>query len=143
MISRTEIPDFKKKLDVVSLYINCGQETLLLLRQDHKPQGNTWAMLAGKVKTGESQLDALMRETDEEIGIKFNEKELKYFESYYVRYPEFDYMYHVYSITLSEKPVLNLNLEEHKDYCWITPTEALKLNLIQDEDSCIKWFFKI
>jgi hypothetical protein len=32
----------------------------------------------------------------------------------------------------------NLNTKEHKDYKWLTPSQALKLNLIPDEDKCIE-----
>ena len=49
MISRTKLENFNKKFDVVSVFIEHDGEILLLHRQDHKPQGNTWAMPAGKV----------------------------------------------------------------------------------------------
>ena len=143
MISRTKIPDFKKKFDVISVFIEHAGEILLLHRQDHKPQGNTWAMLAGKVKENENLLDALIREAGEEIGIKIPKQDCTYFEGYYVRYPEYDYKYHIFHLSVREKPTLILNTEEHKDYCWIKPEDALKLNLIQDEDTCIKWFYGI
>lgn len=143
MISRTPIEGFNKKFDVVSAFIDYKGETLLLHRQEHKPQGNKWAMVAGKVDKGEDLLDALIREIDEEIGVKVTKEQCKYFEGYYVRYPDFDFMYHVYHIPLSEKPLLNMNLEEHKDHQWIAPKDALKLDLIQDEDSCIKWFYGV
>jgi len=143
MISRSEFESFNKKFEVVSVFIEHNGEILLLHRQDHKPQGDTWAMLAGKVDKGEDLLDALVREVEEEIGLKTSKDKYSYFEGYYVRYPEYDYMYHVYSLVLKEKPVLNINLKEHKDHKWIKHKEALSLNLIQDEDLCIKWFFKI
>jgi len=143
MISRTLLPNFRKKFDVVSVFIDHNGETLLLHRQDHKPQGNTWAMLAGKVKNGEDLLDALVREMDEEIGLKVEANMLTYFERYYVRYPDYDYAYHIYHLPVKQKPELNLNKEEHKDYCWIKPVDALNLNLIQDEDSCLKWFYGV
>jgi len=100
-------------------------------------------MVAGKVSKDENLVDALVREIEEEIGLKFEIKDCKYFEAYYVRYPEYDYLYHVYNISLKEKPSLNLNLEENKEYKWIKPKDALNLNLIQDEDVCIKLFYNI
>lgn len=141
MISRTEIPDFNKKFDVVSVFIDHGPDTLLLHRQDHKPQGNTWAMVAGKVDEGESLSQALSREVEEEIGLKFSPEEFRYSESYYVRYPEFDYSYHVFHLSLAERPELQINLDEHKDFKWVSPRVALDLDLIQYEDLCIKWFY--
>lgn len=143
MISRTEIENFKKKFDVVSVFIDHGPHTLLLHRQDHKPQGGTWAMVAGKVDEGEDLLGALIREVREEIGLATKPEDYSYFEKYYVRYPGYDYLYHVYHLSLAEKPELTLNTQEHKEYRWVTPEEALKLSLIEDEDTCIKWFYKI
>lgn len=143
MISRTPIEGFNKKFDVVSAFIDHKGETLLLHRQENKPQGNKWAMVAGKVDKGEDLVGALIREVDEEIGVKVTKEQCQYFEGYYVRYPDFDFMYHVYHIPLSEKPLLNINLEEHTDHQWIAPKKALKLDLIEDEDSCIKWFYGV
>jgi 8-oxo-dGTP diphosphatase len=143
MISRNELENFKKKFDVVSVFIDHDGETLLLHRQDHKPQGNTWAMVAGKVDKEEELSQALVREIREEIGLEVHESKCNYFEKYYVRYPDFDFLYHVYHMTLPEKPILTINQEEHKDFKWVKPTEALKLNLIPYEDICIKWFYGI
>jgi 8-oxo-dGTP pyrophosphatase MutT (NUDIX family) len=100
-------------------------------------------MVAGKVDQGENLTQALIREVEEEIGLVVRPDDLKYFAGYYVRYPNYDYLYHIYHLSLSEKPVLNVNKDEHKDYRWITPKEALKLDLILDEDSCIKWSYNI
>ena len=143
MISKNEIENFNKKFDVVSAFIEYDGEILLLLRQDHKPQGDTWSMVAGKVSHGESLVDALVREIKEEIGLRIQTRDCKYFETYYVRYPKYDYLYHVYHISLERKPSLNLNLEENKEYQWIKPKDALNLNLIEDEDVCIKWFYAV
>jgi 8-oxo-dGTP diphosphatase len=150
MISRTPIPNFKKKFDVVSVFIDHGGETLLLLRQDGKPQGNMWAMLGGKVDPGEELNEAIAREVFEEIGLSTSPTDYTHFESYYIRYPEYDFMYHVFHLPAGrhglpqkEKPILQVNAAEHKDFKWIRPADALKLKLIQDEDSCIKWFYNI
>ena len=143
MISKTEIKNFNKKFDVVSVFVEHDGKILLLHRQTHKPQGNTWGIVAGKVDQSENFLDAITRETEEEIGLKIKSEDLKYFERYYVRYSEYDFTYHVYHLSLKEKPDINLNFNEHKDYLWVNPKDALELELIQDEDSCIKWFYNI
>jgi 8-oxo-dGTP pyrophosphatase MutT (NUDIX family) len=143
MISRTQIENFNKKFDVVSAFIDHGPQTLLLLRQDHKPQGNTWAMVAGKVDEGESLEQALAREVAEEIDLHVKPEEFKFHESYFVRYPGYDYLYHVFHLSLLARPVIRLNKEEHKELQWVEPREALKLKLIQYEDVCIKSFYNL
>jgi len=141
MISRTEFENFNKKFEVVSAFVEHNGKILLLHRQDDRPQGNTWAVVAGKVKDKETLIDALTREIEEEVEIKLKDSDCKYFSKYYIRYLEYDFIFHVYHILLTQEPKIILNLKEHKDYVWITPQEALKRNLIQDEDQSIKWFY--
>jgi 8-oxo-dGTP pyrophosphatase MutT (NUDIX family) len=100
-------------------------------------------MPAGKVDEDEDVLDALVREVEEEIGLKTKHENYKYFEGYYVRYPDYDLFFHIYHLPIKEKPTIILRSNEHKDYRWLKPKDALNLNLIQDEDACIKYFFKI
>ena len=141
MISKTPLENFKNKFDVVSVFIEHDGKILLLHRQDHKPQGNTWGVPAGKVDANEKLHDAIAREVEEEIGVRASQEKYVFFEKYYVRYAEYDFMYHVYHLKLKEKPLINLNRKEHKNYQWIEPKHALTLDLIQDEDACIKWMY--
>lgn len=143
MIFYNEPEKFNKKFDVVSVFVEHDGKLLLLLRQDHKPQGNTWGVVAGKVEAGEDELAALVREVEEEIGLKTRDADYKFFQKIYVKYPDFDFVYYMYHLPVLEKPTLNINKEEHKDFTWISPTEALALNLIEDEDACIKSFYDI
>ncbi|MEN9613791.1 MAG: hypothetical protein RLZZ347_98 [Candidatus Parcubacteria bacterium] len=143
MISKTPLTGFKKKFDVVSAFVEHEEKILLLHRQDHKPQGDMWCAPGGKVDVGESLLGAVAREIAEEVGVFLAPEQYHFFESYYVRFPEFDFMYHVYRVVLGSEPKLALNLSEHKDFQWVRPIDALKLNLIQDEDACIKWAYGI
>ena len=144
MISKTRPEQFNPKFAVVSCFVECDGKILLLHRQDHKPQGDTWGVPAGKVHSDDSGLaQALSREISEEIGLLINPPDLKAFVSYFVMYSDYDFTYHIFSIKLNKIPELKLNPEEHKDFTWVTPQDALKMNLIQDEDFCIKNFFKI
>ena len=143
MITTTAPKDFKKKFDVVSCFIQHDRKFLLLHRQDHKPQGDTWGVPAGKVDDGEDLKSAIQREIQEEVGLSINKMELIFFKSYFVRYAEYDFVYHIFSVTLDLVPELKLDTREHKDIKWVTPIEALGMNLIQDEDFCVKNFYSI
>ncbi|MDD5068858.1 MAG: NUDIX hydrolase [Candidatus Pacebacteria bacterium] len=143
MISQTEIKDFDKKFDVVSAFVEHKGRILLLHRQDHKPQGDTWGVPAGKVDEGENFLEALVREVQEEIGLLSKKDNYISLGSYYVRYRDYDFLYHSYRVILKDEPKLALNPKEHKDFRWVEPKDALGFNLIQDEDMCIKWAYGI
>ena len=67
MIYKERPKNFNPKFDVISCFVEYDGEILLLHRQDHKPEGNTWGVPAGKVDKGESLLEAMTREIQEEI----------------------------------------------------------------------------
>jgi len=69
--------------------------------------------------------------------------DIKYFKKTYVKYPNYDYIYHIYHKKLEEKPKIIINPEEHKEYVWKTPKEALQENFIQDLDVCIRMFYNL
>lgn len=143
MISRSKLKNFKERFEVVSCFIEHEEEILLLHRQDSKPQGNTWGVPAGKVDKGETLEKAIKREIEEELGLAIDSTSLNYFDKFFVRYPDYDFIYHVFHLPIKERPVINLNFDEHKGSIWKTPRESLKLELIPDEDFCIKTFYSV
>ena len=100
-------------------------------------------MPAGKIDKGEDLLTAIIREINEETGISAEPDQFKYFDKFYVRYPDYDFTYHIFHLLVETKPTLNINSNEHKNSVWKTPQKYLELDLIQDEDFCIQAFYKI
>ena len=138
MIYHKKPSNFNPKFEVVSCFVEHDGKILLLHRHDNKPQGNTWGAPAGKVD-GEDLTSAIIREVFEEIGVRLND--VSYFGKAYVRYPEYDFVYHIFHKKLDYLAEIILNPAEHMAYRWVTPKESLMLNLIRDEDYCIKWFY--
>lgn len=141
MLSREDLPQFNPRFTVVGAIIEHEGEILLLHRQDHKPEGDTWCSVGGKVDDGESIAQAISREAREETGIDSPPGSYRLVQSYNVRYPDYDFVYHMHHLVLPERPEVRISMSEHKDYRWVPPSEALTLPLIQDEDSCIKACF--
>ena len=141
MIFKEAPPDFKSEMDVVGSFVQHDGKFVLLLRQDHKVSGNTWGVPAGKVDAGETPRQAMAREIFEETGVSIPESSLVPFGSMFVREKGHDFIYHQFSADLSEKPDVKVRTEEHKDFIWVTPEEALKMDLIHDEDACIESFY--
>ncbi len=138
MIYLEKPESFNNRFEIISCFLEHDGKILLLLRQDHKPQGNTWGVPAGKVEDNESPLEALLREIDEETGYKSQETQPSLSKVVYVRYPEYDFTYYIYHLKLEQLHEVKIDNKSHKDFTWISPEEALKINLIQDEDACIK-----
>ena len=144
MIFKEKPSDFKAKFEVVSCFLECNGEILLLHRQDRRPEGNTWGVPAGKVEEGEALFGAITRELAEEVAHRVGkEAELRYFGKVYVRFSTKDFVYHMFHLPFADKPAIKLDPKEHKSFKWVTPQKALEMDLIEDEDSCIKLFYNI
>ncbi len=131
---------FNPRFEVVSCFVEYRDEILLLLRQDHKPEGNTYGVPAGKVDPGETICKAMEREWGEETKLDLSDAE--YFDKLYVRYPDYDFIYHMFSKRFATRPDIIINPKEHKSFTRKTPKEALKSELIRDLDACIRLFYE-
>ena len=138
---------FSPRFEVVSCLAEYKNDILFLRRQDHKPQRDKWGIIAGKVDDDEDLKKAILREGCEEAGLLLYPACLQQLPTLYVKYPEYDFVYHTFHISLDflldEKPDVKLNPVEHKAFLWITAREALGLDLVPDMDACLKMFYKI
>ena len=141
IVFRTEPEGFAPSIEVVSCFVEHDGKILMLHRQDHKPQGGTWGVPAGKCDGDEALVVAMLRELWEETGIKLAESDLAYFDKVYVRYPNFDFIYHIFSTKLANEPPVKINAIEHKAHMFATLDEAQNLSLIPGEWECIELFY--
>ena len=128
-------------METVGIFCVAQEKLLYLHKQDHKPECNTRTDPSGKVDPGELPHQAMVRELKEETGIQVDT--LEFVKTYYVRYPEMDFIYHKYRLVLDEDPIIVLSPNEHKAYAWFTPEEALQQELIPGEDEIIRDIYDI
>jgi 8-oxo-dGTP pyrophosphatase MutT (NUDIX family) len=140
MIFSDSPTDFQKKIDIVACFVEKGDSILLLHRQSHKPQGGQWGIPAGKVDNGENLEGAMRRELFEETGIRTNK--LTHWKEIPTRYPDFDFLFHVFVTTVGENTQVCINPEEHIEYCWIKPLEVTNLTLMEDIGDVIAMYYK-
>lgn len=88
---------------------------LFLMRQDSKHPGN-WGLPGGKAEEGESLLDAMRRECQEEIGIFPEYIKLVPLEKFTSRDQKF--FYHTFFCCIDQEFQPRLN-DEHVGYAWI------------------------
>ena len=143
MIFHEKPAAFDPKFEIVGTFVLNDGHFILLHRQDHKPQGNTWGIPSGKQDPGESLLAAAVRETGEETGLALAPEQLAFFQTLYVRYPEYDFVYHIFQTELEKQAEIVINPGEHKEGRWITPTAARELPLIGNLNDCLDLFFGI
>lgn len=140
MIFEQEPADFSPVFTVVSLFCEVQNEILLLKRLPYKSEGNKWGLPAGKVDPNETLLEAMKREFMEETGI-VTEERMRYLRELCVRYPEYDFRFHMFHLPLPYLPEVKLGQSEHSEYTWVNPQSALKMALVKDNDACIKMFY--
>jgi 8-oxo-dGTP pyrophosphatase MutT (NUDIX family) len=129
--------NFHPKFAVVGCFLENDNRFLLLKRQDHKPQPRTWGAPSGKVSVGEDIATAMTRELYEETGCRVPPQDMKYERTFYVRYTDYDFSYHVFRARAASDSIL-INTEEHSAYQWVIPEESLAMDLIPDMDACIR-----
>jgi 8-oxo-dGTP diphosphatase len=141
MIHHVEPEGFSPRFTVVGCFLERGGKFLLLHRQPHKPEGNTWGVPAGKVDGDEAIEIAIAREVFEETGVKLFKEDFTHVVKLFVRLSNFDIIYHIFSAGFPEEGNVTIQPNEHQDFAWVNREEALVMDLIEDEDECIKLFY--
>ena len=72
IIIKDDESNFKFNFRVAGIFVN---DSKILLQKCEKD--NYYSLIGGRVKYGETTIEALIREIQEEIGIKVNKKEIK------------------------------------------------------------------
>jgi 8-oxo-dGTP pyrophosphatase MutT (NUDIX family) len=112
---------------------------LLLHRSAIETDPDLWGIPAGKVESGESDLEAAVREIYEETGIKADPADLEYLGLLPIEYDTFTVEFPIFHLKFDERPEIILDPEEHIGNEWLTPGEILQLpNLMKDVDVIIE-----
>lgn len=132
-------PKFKPCVEIAAIYIEHDGQILILHRQNTKAEGNKWGIPGGKIEKNETPLQAVIRETKEETGFDISKQTIETLKTVYIEYNEKNhFVYHTFRTQLQENPGdVKINSNEHKGFTWVKPIEALKMDLLKDEDTCI------
>lgn len=126
---KTPPAGFFPSMEVVACYIKHQDKILFLKRHPLKTEGNTWCVPGEKRDAGESLIGSMQREIKEETSLELSQDILQHAGVTYMRYPTFDFTYHLFRADIDRAPSIQLNIEEHLDYCWMTLSEANTLSL--------------
>lgn len=132
--------DFKPSIEVSSCHCEFEDQILLVKRHPNSSQGNTWGLPAGKLEKGESPRAAVIREVYEEVGLNVDTTHLRSLGCLYARLPHVDFIYHMFCQRFSERPLINLALDEHLEFRWVSIEEARQLPLIAGGHEALDYY---
>ena len=109
-----------------------GQKILIAHRNPTGQMGGRWEFPGGKVEKGEDDVQAVVREMKEELGIKVKVIE-KITEASFVHNSE-KVSLHCYLIKVPHKgKIFKYHLTEHTEYKWVKAEEIQQLNFVDSD----------
>ena len=107
-----------KVTEVVAALIRRGDKFMICQRPANKARGLLWEFVGGKVESGETKEQALIRECKEELDILLSVGDV--FMDVVHEYPDITVHLTLFNATIVEGEPQKL---EHNDIQWITPGE--------------------
>lgn len=135
-----EPEEFCSKLTVAGTFVRCAGKILMLKRHPSRPQGLSWGIPAGKMDGNETSKEVAIRELYEETGLLVSADELSEVVRFYVKHPEYDFIFDAFAIESDKLPELVLGEEEHLEARWVTPEEAMQLPLIAGGHEVVEYY---
>ncbi len=108
-----------KKASIVGvgcLFYSLATKRYLFLLRNRSKYSGTWGLPGGKVEKGESIIDGLYREVDEEMGNVPTFHKVIPIETF--TSDDYYFNYHTFLITVTDEFIPELN-EEHRGYAWV------------------------
>lgn len=114
----------------------------MLKRSLQSPQGGLWtAAPGGKLEKGETPLSAAVREVLEETGLNLDRNKLTYKGEFYFRFPDVEFVLHVFHCHLDRFSKIVLDPNEHSEFQWTSVSEALQMPLMRGGIECLNTVF--
>ena len=104
--------------EVVAALIWKNNKFMICQRPAHKARGLLWEFVGGKVESGETKEQALIRECKEELNVLLSVGDV--FMDVVHEYPDLTVHLTLFNATIAEGEPQKL---EHNDIKWITPNE--------------------
>ena len=104
--------------EVVAALIWKNNKFLICQRPAHKARGLLWEFVGGKVESGETKEQALIRECQEELSVTLSVGDV--FMDVIHEYPDLTVHLTLFNATIAEGVP---QMIEHYDIKWITPSE--------------------
>ena len=119
--------------EVVAALIWDRNKFMICQRPAHKARGLLWEFVGGKVESGETKEQALIRECKEELAVTLSVGDV--FMDVVHEYPDLMVHLTLFNAIIDEGVPQKL---EHNDIKWITPSEIPNYNFCPADDEILK-----
>lgn len=126
-----------KTIEVVAAIIKDG-EKIFATQRGYGEFKDGWEFPGGKIETGESPEEALIREIKEELNVKIDVHEL--FDTVEYDYPDFHLTMHCYISSLKTGEIV---LNEHEDARWLAKGELDSVEWLPADEGLIEKLKKV
>lgn len=115
-----------------------GKLEVLVLKRA-KDRGGFWQTVTGGIHVGENLLNAAKRELEEELSLSVKKVAYTGFSYSFMATKDFRLHEHVCFTVLSHKQSLSMKIsDEHDEYKWLSPNEAIKLLKFNDNKTAVR-----
>ena len=122
-----------KITEVVAALIWQDDKFMICQRSAHKARGFLWEFVGGKVESGETKEQALIRECKEELAIMLSVDDV--FMDVIHEYPDITVHLTLFNATIAEGEPQKL---EHNDIQWISPIEISNYEFCPADEEILK-----
>ena len=119
--------------EVVAALIWENDKFMICQRPAHKARGLLWEFVGGKVESGETKEQALIRECQKELAVTLSVGDV--FMDVIHEYPDLMVHLTLFNAVIDEGVPQKL---EHNDIKWITPSEILNYNFCPADEEILK-----
>ena len=125
-------------VQVVAALIRKDNKFMIFQRPETKTRAYQWEFVGGKVESGETLEEALVRECREEIGVTVRVGEV--FAEVDHEYPDITVHLTLFNATIAEGEPQKL---EHNDIQWITPSEIQNYEFCPADEEILKRIIEV
>ena len=124
--------------EVVAALIWDNEKFMICQRPAHKARGLPWEFVGGKVESGETKEQALIRECKEELNVLLSVGEV--FMDVIHKYPDLTVHLTLFNAVISEGEPQKL---EHNDIQWITPSEISNYEFCPADEEILEEIYSL
>ena len=125
-------------VEVVAALIWKSNKFMICQRPAHKARGLLWEFVGGKVESGETKEQALIRECKEELNVLLSVGDV--FMDVVHEYPDLTVYLTLFNATIAEGEPQKL---EHNDIQWITPREISNYEFCPADEEILKKIIEV